>query len=201
MEREEMINKLRGTDYLDLRLIYAEYKQGIMEYDEEIVEMLRYHPMLCLEFEVRTDLEFIPAKWHHICHLPAGIKSFDKLITLDLSFNLLSSLPEEFLGLKSLEQLGLEENNFSEIPPVLSKLSKLRFINLMSNKISLISDRIEMFKDNLESLFLSNNLITTVSESISELKNLKKLWLNGNPLSEQEKDKIEDLLPHTEIHF
>jgi Leucine-rich repeat (LRR) protein len=50
-------------------------------------------------------------------------------------------------------------------------------------------------------LGLSFNRLTSLPDSIGNLTNLKRLALNFNPISDEEKVRIKKLLPNTKIYF
>lgn len=91
MDREEALNVLENGEYFGLRILFDECKS--QPYDEDIANLLKRYPLFCFEFEVLTHIDFLPSKFHHICYLPPGIKSFTNLRILALDFNLLTSLP------------------------------------------------------------------------------------------------------------
>lgn len=87
------------------------------------------------------------------------IATIKKATHLDLSNNLLTSLPSTFVGLKQIVKLDLSRNMLTEIPENFGELKQLRHLDLYANQIS----RLPL--------------------SLSELKNLRWLDLKENPLT------------------
>ena len=80
-------------------------------------------------------------------------------------------------NLTSLKELDLHYNKLEEVPGSIGKLTNLEKLNLKSNKL------------------------TSLPESIDNLTSLKELNLSSNELSDDEKRKVKELLPNTEIIF
>jgi len=57
------------------------------------------------------------------------------LVTLDLSYNLITSIPLEITQITTLEKLILTENRISELPPELGRLYRLKEMNVDGNPI------------------------------------------------------------------
>ncbi|CAK9798293.1 Leucine-rich repeat-containing protein 59 [Anthophora quadrimaculata] len=87
------------------------------------------------------------------------IETIKKAAHLDLSSNLLTSLPSNFVDLKQIVKLDLSRNMLTEIPENFGELKQLKHLDLYGNKIS----RLPL--------------------SLSELKNLRWLDLKENPLT------------------
>ncbi|XP_076649528.1 leucine-rich repeat-containing protein 59 [Halictus rubicundus] len=87
------------------------------------------------------------------------IATIKKATHLDLSNNLLVSLPSTFVSLKQITKLDLSRNMLTEIPENFGELKQLRHLDLYANQIS----RLPL--------------------SLSELKNLRWLDLKENPLT------------------
>ncbi|CAR21495.1 adenylate cyclase [Lachancea thermotolerans CBS 6340] len=82
------------------------------------------------------------------------------IVTLSLNKAKLASLPPELLcKLPRLEKLELNGNNLTQIPPEISKLTKLVYLSAARNKLE------------------------SISEDITELRNLKTLDIHSNNLS------------------
>lgn len=109
--------------------------------------------------------------------LPASIDSLRKLQLLWLDHNSLDSIPDEVGNIKFLIRLTLRGNNLQTVPSTLSKLK------------------------NLKVLWLDSNRISSLPEELGQLT-LDTLTLSGNPLSEQEKQRIRAFMPaKTNIYF
>ncbi|KOC61488.1 Leucine-rich repeat-containing protein 59 [Habropoda laboriosa] len=87
------------------------------------------------------------------------IATIKKAAHLDLSNNLLTSLPSNFVDLKQIVKLDLSRNMLTEIPENFGELKQLKYLDLYANEV----DRLPL--------------------SLSELKNLKWLDLKENPLT------------------
>ncbi|XP_012228078.1 leucine-rich repeat-containing protein 59 [Linepithema humile] len=87
------------------------------------------------------------------------IASLRKVTNLNLSTNLLTSLPTTFINLKQIVKLDLSRNMLDELPENFGEITKLKHLDLYANKIS----RLPL--------------------SLSELKNLRWLDLKENPLT------------------
>ncbi|KYN07662.1 Leucine-rich repeat-containing protein 59, partial [Cyphomyrmex costatus] len=86
--------------------------------------------------------------------------SLRKATNVNLSTNLLVSLPATFVTLKQIVKLDLSRNMLVELPENFGEMTQLKHLDLYANKIS----RLPL--------------------SLSELKNLKWLDLKENPLTE-----------------
>lgn len=87
------------------------------------------------------------------------IAAVKKATHLDLSNNLLVSLPNTFVSLKQIVKLDLSRNMLTEIPENFGELKQLKYLDLYANQIS----RLPL--------------------SLSELKKLRWLDLKENPLT------------------
>ena len=96
----------------------------------------------------------------------------DTLEVLNLTGNLLNSLPDDFDRFKKLRILFLSENNFEEIPAILAKCTSLTMIGFKANKISLFGENVLPLKT--QWLILTDNKIEKLPDSIGELKKLQK---------------------------
>ncbi|XP_011700428.1 PREDICTED: leucine-rich repeat-containing protein 59 [Wasmannia auropunctata] len=97
------------------------------------------------------DLEEVPVR---------EIASLRKATNVNLSTNLLVSLPTTFVTLKQIVKLDLSRNMLVELPENFGEMTQLKHLDLYANKIS----RLPL--------------------SLSELKNLRWLDLKENPLTE-----------------
>jgi internalin A len=73
-----------------------------------------------------------------------------------------------------------KQNNIQEIPPEISRIKKLRRLNLEKNKLKKISGEIANLK-NLTSLNLFDNHLKELPEKIANMEGLKELNIAKNP--------------------
>ena len=133
--------------------------------------------------------------------LPKSIAYLNNLELLDLGNNQLNNLPEIFSNLQSLQSLSLRYNQLSVFPESIGNLQNLKGLSFSNNKLTSIPESIGKLQ-NLETLSLDNNELTTLPESIKNLKDkLSLLNLNDNNFSKEEKAKLKEWLPNTNIRW
>ncbi len=125
-----------------------------------------------------TTLTFFQLQNQPLKALPADIGALQNLTTLKLGGNRLQTLPPEIGQLKNLEILHLYGNQLRSLPAEIGDLPKLRILDLHDNALPSLPDEI-------------GNLSPT----------LTTLYLGGNRLSAQKKQRIRQLLPQTDIYW
>lgn len=125
-----------------------------------------------------------------LCILPSQIgdeECFGKDITsLDLSYNLISTLPFRLSNLKSLEKLNLSNNllgsmHFNLISS-LRRLSRLTHLDLSHNQIADLSAFPSRKMSSLVYLNLSDNALDTIPHHLGYLTRLQELHVAENAL-------------------
>jgi len=104
---------------------------------------------------------------------------------LDLSYNCLSTLPENFELFQKLKILFLSNNNFIRIPNVISKLKNLVMLSFRNNNLI----EVDNIPNTINWLILTNNSIKQIV-SLGHLYELRKLMLSGNLLNSLPNDII-----------
>jgi hypothetical protein len=95
--------------------------------------------------------------------------------------NVLDSLPEDFHKLKHLKILFLSNNNFTELPSVLAQCPQLSMIGFRNNQITSVPENALPLSTRW--LILTDNLLTSLPESMGDLNLLQKCMLSGNKLT------------------
>ncbi|GAA5992289.1 hypothetical protein JCM10908_000408 [Rhodotorula pacifica] len=111
------------------------------------------------------------------------------LTSLDLSSNLLITIPPALAHLTSLRSLDLSDNMIDSLLGIAKALGAIEVLNLSQNRIENLSglDRLPA----LERLDLRLNAVYDVLEvsRLARLPHLREVWLAGNPLTEGEDNK------------
>jgi Leucine-rich repeat (LRR) protein len=128
----------------------------------------------------------------------------NNLETLDLFNNKIKTLePFAFNGLKKIKKIDLNGNNIRRIEIAFAQLAELEELYLELNKIEYIAPYAFRDLKNLKKLWLGHNNLQTIDARALKgpqdqpLRALEILDLEYNPLSEEEQDKIEDMVPPT----
>lgn len=103
---------------------------------------------------------------------------------LNLGWNKLTTLPEEFSELQqvaTLKSVWLDDNQLSSIPGPLFSLQGIAHLRLSGNQIKALPDKIAQWTG-LETFACDNNELEELPASIGKLTSLKALVLRGNAL-------------------
>lgn len=99
---------------------------------------------------------------------------------------------------RTIEFIDISHNNLTRLPS-LSRQRELIYLNASHNQISSFPDRIKT--ENLEELDLSFNNISSLPDDLEPYTELKKLNLQGNPISTGERIRIRQALKYVDITF
>ncbi|GGF23348.1 leucine-rich repeat domain-containing protein [Flavobacterium limi] len=130
------------------------------EKEEGLIQLGGNVPNEILELKNRIK----KVSWRGGKELPLCITQLELLESLDLAMSGLSKLPKEIVNLQNLKKLDISTASFKKFPEEILSIP------------------------GLEELFLNNGnednkqCITEIPDSISQLKNLKKLDLTNNPI-------------------
>lgn len=105
----------------------------------------------------------------------------DTLEILDLSNNLLETLPNNLFKLKKLKIAFFSNNNFKEIPDVFKECHNLYMLGFKTNKLERFAE--DILPLSISWLILTDNKLTSLPSSIGKLSKLQKCALAGNQLS------------------
>ena len=114
----------------------------------------------------------------------AGLETFPQelyslvntLEVLDLTDNNLTTLPDDFDRFKKLKRLFLSNNQFNQVPKILAKLPFLSMIGMRNNKIKIFEEN--SLPLSTRWLILTDNELTSLPQSIGDLKLLQKCMQN-----------------------
>ena len=110
-----------------------------------------------------------------------GITAMRTLIVLDVSVNLLLSLPDDIGNLQTLKELVVSGNKLKELPETITSCRHLAELTVASNKLTALPETIGRLT-RLKVLDASMNLLTSLPDSIGDLENLLDLRASGNRL-------------------
>jgi internalin A len=126
-----------------------------------------------------------------IKELPPALFKCTTLRHLDLSRNLITSLPNEFASLTQLESVVLSHNRLTAFPTVLYGMPSLTRVIIDNNGLNAWANPNSLQLPNIEELDLSHNKLSQVISSIGALTRLTSLNLTDNAL-----DRLPDALGH-----
>jgi len=104
----------------------------------------------------------------------------DSLEILDLSGNLLTTLPDDLPRLHKLRVIFCSDNRFTELPEVLGQCAQLSMVGFKANRIAQVSP--EALPPLLRWLILTDNALTELPAEIGRCTQMQKLMLAGNQL-------------------
>lgn len=116
-----------------------------------------------------------------LTHFPDEIFELaDSLEILNLSGNMLTSLPDDLPKLYKLRVIFCSDNRFTEVPEVLGKCPQLEMAGFKANQIRHLPAT--SLPDKLRWLILTDNQLRELPAQIGRCTHLQKLMLSGNRL-------------------
>ncbi|KAJ7170623.1 L domain-like protein [Mycena crocata] len=144
-------------------------------------------------FQPLTKLQELDLYDNKVKHVGNSLDELSELSVLDLSFNLIRTVPEALQHLPSLQTVYFVQNRINKINNLHASTS-LRSLELGGNKIRKIENLDALV--NLEELWIGKNKITKL-ENLGTLKRLKILSLQSNRITKleglEELDTLEEL--------
>ncbi|XP_009861397.2 leucine-rich repeat-containing protein 40-like [Ciona intestinalis] len=117
-----------------------------------------------------------------LCTVPEDLQNFEFLKFLDIHDNKLQTLPNALGNLSALEHLNLSHNQLSVIQTSFNGLANLRVLLLQHNQLRELPSSLGCLQ-NCEKLDISHNQITTLPEEICDIKFLKDFNASFNQLN------------------
>lgn len=132
------------------------------------------------------ELEILILDSLHFNKLPSSITRFKNLRQISLNANPQLNLEAVIASIEKLpiEFLNFQANDLKEIPKSISSLEHLEDLNLSNNNLNTF-DHFEFLATlrNLSSLWLTNNSLTELPESLGSLEQLRNLYIEHNMIS------------------
>ncbi|MCI5082761.1 MAG: leucine-rich repeat domain-containing protein, partial [Saprospiraceae bacterium] len=107
---------------------------------------------------------------NEISHLPKGMEQLEQLFRLQLANNQLKNLPKLP---QSLTHLDVSKNHFEKVPDSILQLQKLEELNLSQNQIQQLPGQWAHLKQ-LKAIYLQGNPIREQGTEVFQLKKLEK---------------------------
>lgn len=110
--------------------------------------------------------------------ISAKLWLYDQIVTIDLSQNTLSELPEEFIQLKNLKNLRVQNSFLKRLPMSLLQMQSLQSIELANNQLTSFYTecgnmrREQVNMPNLTYLSLNGNSLTQIPTVLRYLPKL-----------------------------
>lgn len=149
-------------------------------------------------YDEPSDVPKLPSwKWGFLKHLSLAdnaltffpttpLPYLTSITHLDLSSNLLVSVPPGLSALYNLLSLNLSDNMIDSVLGIYQRLGSIIFINLSKNRLESICGLERLTA--LERVDIRHNILDESAEvgRLAVLPNIKEVWVEGNPLTEIE---------------
>ena len=115
--------------------------------------------------------------------VPKGVCGLGQLIDLDLSWQSIQTIPDEFGYLRKLETLNLKGNHLVHVSMRIQSCNRLEIVNLTGalRYCSMVPEAIFTL-EGLKNLNLTGNFFTEIPTEVCGLKKLRKLSIQRNAL-------------------
>lgn len=189
IENQEILNKIiRLIESCDVDNIELAYQIGL--------GAETYIPNFNIEKFLISHYEWLNVQYNHpITFIKLLKNTFNRT---SLTYNNRSVLPHNLGCLKYLTTLNISKFDSTVLPKCVTDCVGLEYLSIKDSNLSDLTDNIGNLI-NLKNLVLENCNITSFPKSIEKLENLFGIELQGNPISYEECEKLQILLPETII--
>lgn len=132
--------------------------------------------------------------------VPDVFEQFKNLVSINLLGNRIDTFPVELAKTRKLKELSLSSNGLRIVGKEIGELKDLKILIMNFNKIEEIPKEIGNLTELLY-LDLGDNQISKFPNEIGNLQKLQEFHVDDNFLSEEEKEKLQMLLPKCVIHY
>ncbi|XVE62766.1 hypothetical protein DITRI_Ditri06bG0145900 [Diplodiscus trichospermus] len=200
----QWVSSLSSLQYLDLSKAELSNATNWLQVTNKLPSLVELHLSGCnlnndqSPISVNyTSLAVLELSGNMLTSLPTGMFSLGSLVFINLSFNRVKGMiPNGFQNLSSIKFLDLSGNLFSpsSIPGWLSNLNQLQFLGLGGVGLQGNFSSVIGNMTSLTHLFLSGNQLgTTVPKCLESLCNLRALDLSFNGIDYEVSEIIESL--------
>ncbi|XP_068245510.1 relaxin receptor 2-like [Palaemon carinicauda] len=147
------------------------------------------------DFLKYANLDLLDLEGNNLSYLPAGVfRGLNNLTRLFLKDNSLYELPKDVVfDLTSLKHLVLQGNQFNQFDDLLTNIPSLVQLWMSSNLVTLRGRNVSPRAENLQELFLENNIIRRLTiSSLEGLSGLISLYLRDNFIASIEPGAFRD---------
>lgn len=193
----DLINKM-GDEIgkFKLKQVFDESYTDIIQTHRALYEYTSFEEALTVPKEVKS----IDVARQQLKEIPDIFDQFRNLVSINLLGNRLDSFPVSVIKARRLKELSLSSNGLSIVGEELGELKELRILIMNFNNIQDVPKEIGNLTELLY-LDLGDNEISTFPSEIGNLINLEELHVDDNKLSEDEMNRLQELLPNCVIHF
>jgi len=131
-----------------------------------------------------NNLQTLNLSANRLTQIEAGAWNNSQLYDLSLNDNLIEgNLPVSFKNFTALQNLRVQNNKISLVPPEIGMLTNLQRIELQNNQLTAVPAEMGQLTK-LTYIDLSNNKIKEIPETWSSLENLNYLTADSNMISQ-----------------
>ena len=188
--KQVYINKLEIKDInSDFGVLYNYVFSKIDYKDDYTVQLSKKFIECCKSIDKNILLSFfinivtLNLSNNQLTALPDSIGKLTNLVILNLSYNQLKELPPDIGKLTNLTHLYISRNQLKELPPDIGKLTYLEHLYISGNQLKELPPDIGKLT-NLTHLYISRNQLKELPPDIGKLTYLEHLWLDSNQLKE-----------------
>lgn len=119
-------------------------------------------------------------------------------VTLDLSGQQLTALPDSVLTQDDVTILNISNNQLTTLPADITKLVNLEVLNIENNRMESLPDEISQLK-NLREIHANNNRMKSLPNALESMTQLKLLDISGNNIPSDQIQQLKSKLSGTQV--